>query len=689
MRLGVALLCLLSAARVAAAAAPSDHRADAAAPNEIEEIVVTGGREVTRPESAQTVHEITAEEIKKSSARTLDEALVLLSDVNVRMGAEGVPRVDIRGFRTRHVLLLLDGIPMNSAFDQQFDPSSIPVDNIAKIKVTAGASSVLFGQGGLGGVINIITKKGSGSLSGVVGAESGDGQPILARASASGAQGKWDYLASASGYRRDRFPLASPFAASLEEGDGYRKNSDSTRYNAFFNVGLSPNPDLYLALTGNVVRGGYGKPASAINDTFDDFASTPKFGRVDYFDGYTFQLAADWTASAALSLRAAAYYNRIDQDDNQYDHDAFSSSYTTFDDPIVANTFQLRNVGVTRGFSLQPKYRLGRAGTITLGLSGEWDTWTDSGRVKTGDHGPSQGGHDIGGSGYPHILFPVSDHEDLSIVSAAIEYEVAPIEKLGLTVGFAQHWQHRKEQNARDWAVSATCAYDLHPGTRLKSAFQRNIRFPSLSQLYLRDADNPDLLTERVYHYQLGVEQKLPWKSSVSVDGFHSDAHNFISLDENVPTGTPAKNRNYSLYRFYGVEAEVETRALPRLVVKAGYTYLRSRDYSDSGMQELQYVPRDRATFAARYDFDFGLTPFASVVYCANTYVYTKKNVVPMRKATMTDYAVINLKVTQKVLKEKLLLYAGADNLLNLEYEQSYGIPRPGRFVFGGAEYRW
>jgi outer membrane receptor protein involved in Fe transport len=55
----------------------------------------------------------------------------------------------------------------------------------------------------------------------------------------------------------------------------------------------------------------------------------------------------------------------------------------------------------------------------------------------------------------------------------------------------------------------------------------------------------------------------------------------------------------------------------------------------------------------------------------------------------MTDYAVINLKVTQKVLKEKLLLYAGADNLLNLEYEQSYGIPRPGRFVFGGAEYRW
>jgi outer membrane receptor for ferrienterochelin and colicin len=102
------------------------------------EVVVSGRLEGI--EAAETVHEITAEEIKKSSARSLDEALVLLSDVNVHVGNEGVPRVDIRGFRTRHVLLLLDGIPMNSTFDQQFDPSLIPVENIAKIKVTAGAS---------------------------------------------------------------------------------------------------------------------------------------------------------------------------------------------------------------------------------------------------------------------------------------------------------------------------------------------------------------------------------------------------------------------------------------------------------------------------------------------------------------------------------------------------------------------
>ena len=78
-------------------------------------------------------------------------------------------------------ILLLDGVPFNSAFDQQFDPTLIPVENIARIKVTKGPSSVLYGQGGLGGVINIITKKGTRKTSGMAGMELGDHEPYRAR----------------------------------------------------------------------------------------------------------------------------------------------------------------------------------------------------------------------------------------------------------------------------------------------------------------------------------------------------------------------------------------------------------------------------------------------------------------------------------------------------------------------------
>ena len=123
------------------------------------EVVVSGKGE--GGETTETVRTVTAEDIRNTGARTLDQAIVLLPGVNVRIGGEGTPRIDIRGFRTRHVVLLLDGIPMNSAFDQQFDPTVIPTENIAEIKLTEGASSILYGQGGLGGVINIITKKGT------------------------------------------------------------------------------------------------------------------------------------------------------------------------------------------------------------------------------------------------------------------------------------------------------------------------------------------------------------------------------------------------------------------------------------------------------------------------------------------------------------------------------------------------
>jgi len=679
--IGLIMLTTLPALRAWAIGSPEDQSEDIFS---LGEVVVSG--KLDGIEAAETLHVITAEEIRKSSARTLDEALVLLSDVNIHVGNEGVPRVEIRGFRTRHVLLLLDGIPMNSSFDQQFDPSTIPVENIAMIKVTAGASSVLYGQGGLGGVINIITKKGRKGINGMAGVESGDGQPYLVKGSVSGGKGMFDFFASGSVFKRDHFPLASEFNASLEEAAGYRKNSDSSRENAFFNLGFTPNSDLTIALTGNWVEGGYGKPASAINNRFDPYAPPARFGRVDWFGGHTLQLAADYSASTALSVRSMIYYNRIDQDNNQYDNE----NYNSFDIPSIPNSYKLRNTGINRGASLQPKYDLGEAGIVTLGLSGEWDSWQATGLVKTGGTGGTgggaQGGHGIGGGSPPYLLFPVADDKDLFICSAALEYEVKPIKSLGVSAGIAHHWQIRDEKKLADYSVSLSSYYDLTRETRFKAAFQRNIRFPSISQLYLRDTENPNLNPERVYHYQLGAEQKLPWKSQFKLDGFRSDMYDFIALNQNI---TPAKNTNFSLYRFYGFVAEFDTNFLPALAMKASYTYLDSQDLSGVGRDEVQYVPRDKLTVTGKYDFDFGLTPFVSVIYAANSFVYTKQQIATVDKAKLADYLLVNLKLTQKLYENRVTMYIGVDNLFNKEYEQSYGVPRPGRLIFGGLEYRF
>ena len=108
-------------------------------------------------EEVGTTRRITPADIEARNARTLDEALRLLPGIYVRNGGDGTPRVDVRGFRSRHVLLLINGVPANSTADGQFDPARISTDAIREIKVSYGSSSVLYGDNALAAVIEITT----------------------------------------------------------------------------------------------------------------------------------------------------------------------------------------------------------------------------------------------------------------------------------------------------------------------------------------------------------------------------------------------------------------------------------------------------------------------------------------------------------------------------------------------------
>ena len=177
-------------------------------------------------ESVGTVAEITAKDIEDKNARTLDEALELLPGLDVRTGGDGVPRIRMRGFTSRHVVLLLNGVPFNSTYDGQFDPTIIPTENIAKIKVTYGTSSVLYSQGGLGGVINIVTKKGTQGFNGSLSGEVGERGQKLGRFNMSGGSGPFDFFVSGSAENSDGFRLSSDFDSTTLENGGLRENSD-------------------------------------------------------------------------------------------------------------------------------------------------------------------------------------------------------------------------------------------------------------------------------------------------------------------------------------------------------------------------------------------------------------------------------------------------------------------------------
>ena len=622
------------------------------------EVVVSGANDGVQ--ATQTMYTVTAQDIQSRGARTLDQAIALLPGVNIRTGAEGVPRIDIRGFRTRHVVLLLDGIPVNSAFDQQFDPTIIPTENIAEIKLTEGASSVLYGQGGLGGVINIITKKGTNGLQGMVSAETGDHEAYLTRASISGARDKFDYFISSSSSNINAFPLSNDFRPTSEQGTGYRRNSDRERNNVFGNAGFTPNKDLTIGLTFTYSQGQFGKPASSINDPFDPFAAPPKYERIDDFEGYSVQLATDYAITDKLSIRGWVFINQLDQHDNMYDNGNLNSFNLT-------GSFREQVSTSVKGISLQPKYDMGDMGKVTLSLAAEGDGWENNGVTAT----------------IPNTFSPLNANKSLAIYSTGLEYELAPLPGLGLVAGYGHYWQTRDEMSADDYSVLAGVFYDIFADTRLKASFKRSVRFPSLSDLYDLSQGNPNLVTERSYSYEGGVEQKLPWNSDVSLTGFYTTANNLIQNDQ-----ITGRNTNLSEVRFKGVELAATTQFVKRLLLRAAYTYLDSRDLSRPGRDQQQYTPGDKVTLEGKYDFESGFSPYASLLYVGNQYFYTKNNVTPVQKAKLNDYTIVNLKLSQRFLDNRVTIYVGADNLFDANYETSYGFPQAGRFIYGGVEFR-
>ena len=159
-------------------------------------------------EQVGTVYQLDAAAIELRGARSLDDALELLPGINVRTGGNGSPRIDVRGYRTRHVKLLLNGVPFGNTFDGQFDPTLIPSESIARIKLTTGASSTLYGDGAVGAVINVITRQAELGQTATTHAEYGSGDYHRVHGSYAWGDGHSGVFVASGRSARDGFPNA-------------------------------------------------------------------------------------------------------------------------------------------------------------------------------------------------------------------------------------------------------------------------------------------------------------------------------------------------------------------------------------------------------------------------------------------------------------------------------------------------
>lgn len=133
----------------------------------MDEVVVTAGRiEEAKREVTANVSIISREDIEQAAARNIGDLFAEMGISHIQKYPGTLTSIAIRGFRTEthgndlqgHVLVLLDGRRAGTG-----NMAKILTRNIERIEIIRGPGAVQYGSGGVGGVVNIITRQGTGN----------------------------------------------------------------------------------------------------------------------------------------------------------------------------------------------------------------------------------------------------------------------------------------------------------------------------------------------------------------------------------------------------------------------------------------------------------------------------------------------------------------------------------------------
>jgi len=222
---------------------PAMVRADETAQSTLPEVVVTAHRVATPVERvASSITAITGEELEKRGETFVIEALRNVPGLAVSSsgGSSGkFTQLRIRGSEANQTLVLIDGVEVNSPNATEFQWEHLTTDNIERIEILRGPQSALYGSDAIGGVVNIITKRGKGpmSISGNVETGSYATKRLGGAARGGGAIGNsgldYHFSIGANGFTSNGISAAAkhtPRAVNNTEDDRYERANATTKF---------------------------------------------------------------------------------------------------------------------------------------------------------------------------------------------------------------------------------------------------------------------------------------------------------------------------------------------------------------------------------------------------------------------------------------------------------------------------
>lgn len=125
-----------------------------------ESVISTENFETNVRETPANITVVTAEEIEKTGAVTLIDALRNVPGLHAREYQDGEVRFDLRGqnamYANKNIIVTVDGVPVNSVgrTSGSYALSQIPIETIERIEVVPNGGGVLYGSGAVGGMVN-------------------------------------------------------------------------------------------------------------------------------------------------------------------------------------------------------------------------------------------------------------------------------------------------------------------------------------------------------------------------------------------------------------------------------------------------------------------------------------------------------------------------------------------------------
>lgn len=635
---GRALLCgiwLAAAAAADSGPAPPMPPVDPAPvppPLSVGPVVVTATRiETPIKLVGSSVTVISGEELERKQYRFVLDALREVPGVEVRRsgGYGSQTSIFTRGTDSDQTLVLIDGVSIE-------DPSTpnglaaienVLVAEIDRIEVVRGPQSTLYGSDAIGGVINIITKRGDGEIDFQLAGEGGSHGTTMGRFRSSAGGERWDYFVNLT--RFDSNSISS--RTDNSERDSYSNTTFAGRF------GVAPNDVARADLTLRYIDA----------DVDFDAGTNIKASETDFNE-----LLAK--LEPQLSLVEGRWDQRLSLWVHNVERDNDGSGFT------LPSKFE----GTTWGAEWRHILQLSQGQTLIVGSEYEYQEIDD--RVV----------------GFPRVD---PDTHNLAFYG---EYSLQFWKRAATTLGvrYDDHADFGSKVTYR-----ATGVYGIvETGTTFRGSVGTGFKAPSLNELYDSSfgSDNADLDEETSFGFDAGFEQALfDDRLRFGATYFYNDVDdNIVAIFD--PVTMNFVNTNVEKIETQGVESFIAVQPWDFASARFHYTYTstEAKQAASFGVSDgSQLLRRPRNTFGA--DLYVRFLDDRAQVTTTILYVGERKDLDPMLFTTVTapSYWLVNLAGSMQ-LNEHLNLYARVDNVFDEHYSEVLGFEAPGVGAFGGVE---